>query len=383
MRDGNTPRRCSHLVSKSLRYFLQSYARSTRILQKTVIALKAFRTRLQRHFQKASENCLTRVRKSSRRFVTSCSHPRVCFKCLWKFGEGLSYWAIVIGLVYSIVQGIQSNRRANKDRLSSINQAENINRRADENTELANRPYVSIEKPLWYYHLDNNRSVWLSIEFERRNYGARPAEVVGFRTLRVFTLTIEEELIREKVRHAKTDRGQYFEGDISEERNNRLILQLMAVLERWLRLHPDCLREELSAFLTSLSPQSSELQGKDVFTYENQLLFRFNEVAGDLNEYLRPRRTLLFPAQAHSDESPGRKVTLNLDSAALVLDNNQLLVVLMGLSYQGFIHDKRYSTFFLGYSDRQGSDHVRISKEEGGAFFTEFCSWLLEDRVPR
>lgn len=239
--------------------------------------------------------------------------------------------------------------------------------------ELENRPFVSIENPYWWYHRDENKSVWLGIGFDRSNYGQRFAEEVEFRNFRAITVAIDEKRLTEKIER-RTSQGlkQYLAEYVADERN-RLVLRLMSVLSRYFRTHPDTDKLALEAFVASLSPESPTLQGDGIFFYDGRLLFSPVEVNNEMQEYLKSQRGFVLPNRLPQKG----QITLQMESAnADVLDGQNLLIVFLAVHYQSALRDMDYSTFFLGYSGRNIGKKIQ---DRDGAFLAEFQSWSSEE----
>ena len=273
-----------------------------------------------------------------------------------KSPKSLVEWVVVLGLFVSIWQGRSANQRA------------------DLSIELASRPFVSIERPYWWYEEDGNHSFWLGLGFNRRNYGERPAEELEFRNVRAVTIDIDEEGIANKVKH-RTPLGSPYASEYLRDERNRLILHVMGVMSEYFRNHSDVSKVELEAFLDALSPQSPALQNDAIFMNDGALLFKRVEVNNEMTEYLQRQRTVVFPGQLQ-----GRVLNFQMGAnPAQILEGKNLLVVFLGLRYQGPLRNTRYSSFFLGYSDGHFSQLERIQQGRGGAFLREFQSWLSQE----
>ncbi len=239
--------------------------------------------------------------------------------------------------------------------------------------ELENRPFVSIEDPFWWFEEDGAGSFWLWTGFHRNNYGQKPAEEVQFRNFRAIIVSINDEALANKIRQ-RTSKGQekYLSEYILDERN-RLVLHLVGLFASYFRSNPDASKDDVNIFGQVLARGLVTSQDLSLSFYKNEPLFRLVEVNNEMRGYLGSQRTTVFP---HQD-----KViywTLQMGSGLKeILGGENLLISFFGFRYEGPVKNAAYSTFFLGYGDRNLS-LSKIAKGSGGAFFREFQTWTAE-----
>ena len=233
--------------------------------------------------------------------------------------------------------------------------------------ELENRPFVSIEDVWW-----RPDTVWIWCGFNRTNYGTRPAEEIEFRNFRAVVFEMRSDLIEQKVKQrTPPERMQYLQEYMLDERN-KIILNLMEVIATFFKERPDARYAEVDAFLRGLTPESPELRKNGIFIHEGQLLFQCFEVNHDMDEYRRRQKTTVFPEQPHSE-----KLDQQMGEGGLrdVLQGDKLLVLYWAFRYHDIQKDNEYSTYYLGYSDRNFGQLLN----DGRRFSVqEFQSWASE-----
>lgn len=245
-----------------------------------------------------------------------------------------------------------------------------------EQIELENRPFVSIEDPHWWHEQDGLGSFWLGLGFFRRNYGEKPAEELEFRNLRAAIISIDEEGIAKKVT-LRTPEGnrKYLDEYILDERN-RLILQLMDILAQYFRTHPDVSKVDLEKFLKSLALNSKTVQGAPVLVFEGKPLFDLVEVNNEMAEYLQRQRVSLFPSR----EGRERRILMQQMGKGLadVVEGRNLLVTFFAFRYRSPLMGKSYSSFLLGFGDRNFRQQIQGFK---GFLLQTFQSWSSEEAL--
>lgn len=240
---------------------------------------------------------------------------------------------------------------------------------------LENRPFVSIEQPLWWFSRDEKGSVWLWLGLRQNNYGDKPAEEVKLRNFRALDLTINEEALEKKIREGTHEEAEKYVDEYVLDTRNQIILGIMKMLMQFFREYPDASKEDARLFVEGLISQKPKSGEFEVGYYGATALFGVEEVANDMQVYLSHQNRVLFPNQ-----SIEFMWTLQIGGGIKnVLEGTNVLVVLLGYEYQSTLRDVEYSTFYLGYSDRNFSQ--RIKKGEGGAFLREFQVWTDEHPV--
>lgn len=266
----------------------------------------------------------------------------ICKETIFK---DIKFWALfvtIIGLIFSIYQGIATNNRA------------------DLNIELVNRPFISIEKPYWIVSEGGIEGKWLESGILIKNYGSKPAEEVKSRNFRAIIFEIKTAEIKEKIGNDK---------NILDERN-RLALELMRLLVSFFEKNPNASNLEISTYFSSLSPNSLELKDKTILLHKGALLFKELEVSHDLGDYKKGNGYLVFPTQPI-----GWTIKTDMNDGYLEgIKEEYLLVIYWGIKYKGFRKDKEYSTFYLGYYDAERTD---ISKSD----LWGFQSWAIEETI--
>lgn len=250
--------------------------------------------------------------------------------------------AVITGVFVAIWQGISTNKRA------------------DLNTELANRPFLSIEAPRWIITEGGIEGKWLESSISIKNYGSKPAEQVKDRNFRAIIFEIKTTEIKERIGNDK---------NILDERK-RLILELMRLLVDFFEKNPDANNSEVSTYLSSLSPNSLELKDRAILFYKGVLLFNKLEVSRDLDDYKKGKGYLVFPTQP----IPWQIRTDMSDGYLEGTEKEYLLVVYWGIKYKGFLKDKEYSTFYLGYYDAITTDIPKFELQG-------FQSWAMDETL--
>lgn len=242
--------------------------------------------------------------------------------------------------------------------------------------QLENRPFVSIEKPLWWYSDDEHGNFWLWLQVRRNNYGEKPAEELRLRNFRAMNLVIHEDALRQKVtERTPAERRQHLGEYVADERN-RLVLRLLGIFAEYFRAHPDASQQQAGAFIDSITQTPSKLENFDIGFYDGNSLFARVEVNNEMSDYLANQRAVLFPKQP-SD------ILWTLQFGGGIQDvirGNNLLVVLLAYEYRSHLKDSYYSTCFLGYSDRNFPDNSLIDRGRGGKFLKEFQVWSIKER---
>ncbi|OGX30039.1 MAG: hypothetical protein A2879_03570 [Omnitrophica WOR_2 bacterium RIFCSPHIGHO2_01_FULL_49_10] len=265
------------------------------------------------------------------------------FKYLKEIATFIAAIVTIFGLGWTIYQGMKTNERT------------------DLNTELANRPFVSIEEPYW---IVSEGGVAEGKMFEAgisiKNYGSKPAEKVKDRNFRAIIFDIKNIEIKDKIGNDK---------NILDERK-RLTLELIRLLVGFFEKNPDANNENISTYLSQLSPDCLELKDKAVLLHKGALLFNELEVSQDLNDYKKGEGYLIFPTQPL-----WWSIKTDMSDAYLegIIEGKYLLIVYWGIEYKGFRKDKEYSTFYLGYYDAM----MNVPKFE----LQKFQSWSTDETV--
>jgi len=264
--------------------------------------------------------------------------------------SNLGYWvqiATIAGVISSLLIGSCANRRASLD------------------TELANRPFVSIENACW---LTNSDGSLISARIQIKNYGNKPAEEFAYRNFRTILFVIDTKNIEEKIRE-KMDKNlePHFQGYLIDYKN-KLYLELMQVLSDYFKSHLDINHLDLVKYLSTLTCASSELKGKSYLVYKEKLLFYALEVNPDMDDYYNKQYRLVFPNKP--EEELGLNEAISPPGIKSVLEGDNLLVAYWAIKYKGFNKNKEYSTFFLGYDYREN---------ETPHLFKQFRSWIDEN----
>ena len=160
-----------------------------------------------------------------------------------------------------------------------------------EQIRLENRPFIGIKKVEWVYKTDTEL---FSATLFRDNYGMKPAEDYRLRNCRVIILEIDDDAIEKKM--ISNHNNQYLLEHTIDERN-RLVLNLMGIFATYFRKNLDAKQTDVERFLKFLGSQSKELGGKDIFTYDDKLLFRLVEVKQGIQPYYQDKSLIVFPNQ--------------------------------------------------------------------------------------
>jgi len=240
--------------------------------------------------------------------------------------------------------------------------------------ELEVRPFVSIDKVSWWYKSD---TVWFGSSFVRENHGARPAADFGFRNFRAIIFDIRDSEIAEKVK-LRTSEGQlqYLEEYVADERN-KLILNLLEVLGNYFSRHPDATKVETEAFLKGLTVKSQEIRDKPILFYEGGLLYSPLEVNNDMDEYRKRQKVVIVP---NREEPDGLGQQMGQGYVKAIIDGNNLLVVYWAFQYMDIQKNKRYSSFYLGYADRNFSVPMGQTRDGKLRYLMQtFQSWPSDE----
>lgn len=270
--------------------------------------------------------------------------------------KGLVALATILGVLVSIWQGISANNRT------------------DLNTELSNKPFVSIENPYWWRIEDTD---WFSSMFTTCNYGNKPAEKVTIRNFRAIVFRIDNKKILEKAKITKGD-GPYLQEYFKDEKN-KFYLELMERLTDYFKRKPDADKIATSNFLASLLKEG---EGASLFSYNGGLFFSPTEINNDMDDYYKKHSKLIFPGQP---ELRGLIEQIGGGGVSDVLAGDSLLVVYWAIKYRGFRQDKEYTTFYMGFCDKDILEKVKSNfiDSEGKVChkLQEFSSWTKDEII--